>query len=410
MTSEERKRIRVLQFVECWLPQTETWLYNHVAALPEWVSSTVVCQWTQNLTQFPRERLLSLEKPPQPIRFSQRILRKLDLWDDRKRHLPMLERVFRDRKPEILHSHFGHFGWFNSRLARKYRVRHIVSFYGLDVAYLPAGDARWFTRYRRMSERVDLVLCEGPHMARCIADLGIEPKKIKVFRLGIDLSRIPFVLRRKNSAGKLRFLIAGSFREKKGIPYAFEALGRFHTAHPDIEVTIIGDTGGSDREQREKQKILEQVQRWGLAGKMRFLGYQPHEVLIREFYQHDIFLSPSVTSSDGDTEGGAPVTIIEAAASGMPVVSTQHCDIPFVLSDKNGPYLVLERDARALERAIDKLTQLEDWGEIVLANRKLIEDELDVSKQARKLAEIYQLVANPSPAKEQGSARAAAQF
>ena len=102
-----------------------------------------------------------------------------------------------------------------------------------------------------------------------------------------------------------------------------------------------------------------------------------------------MFISPSVTSSDGDTEGGAPVTVIEAAASGMPVISTLHCDIPFVLSDENRSYLVPERDAAGLCQVMDRLLQCEDWAPIVSANRHLVEQELDVRRQTLRLANLY---------------------
>ncbi len=61
------------------------------------------------------------------------------------------------------------------------------------------------------------------------------------------------------------------------------------------------------------------------------MGYQPHSTLFAEAYRHHIFLSPSVTASTGDTEGGAPVSLIEMAATGMLIVSTTHCDIPEVI-------------------------------------------------------------------------------
>jgi colanic acid/amylovoran biosynthesis glycosyltransferase len=384
------RRLRVVHFIECWLPQTEIWLLKHLQALPQDVESIVVCQWTQNLDQFPVGELSSLDQPPVTPNLGKRILRRLGMWDERKRHLHLLEQVIQDRKPDILHSHFGHYGWINSEIARQHGLSHVVSYYGFDVGYLPRGDRRWYSRYSQMSDLVDRVLCEGPHMAQCIAGLGVDTKKIRVLRLGVDLQRIPFVPRVNTiNYGKLRFLIAGSFREKKGIPYALEALGLFHKSFPDIEITVVGDAGGSDREQREKRMILDQVQLSALSDKTRFLGYQSHERLLQEFYTHQIFLSPSVTAFDGDTEGGAPVTIIEAAASGMPVVSTTHCDIPFVLAEANRPYLAPERDVSALSRAIGALVALRDWEPIVTANRLLIEKELDVRTQGRRLGEIY---------------------
>jgi colanic acid/amylovoran biosynthesis glycosyltransferase len=394
----EQDKLKVLHFVESWLPKTQTWLFNHVTLLPEAVESHVVCRWTENLAHFPAKHLHSLNAPLRATGPFQRVLRRLGLWSDEDVHLPMLEQVIRAEQPSILHSHFGNCGWINACLARKYDLRHIVSFYGLDLSYLPEVDPRWRSRYRQMSDLVDRVLCEGPHMARCIAALGVDPAKIEVFRLGIDTTRIPFVPRQNPRNRTKRFLIAGSFREKKGIPFALEALGLFARVCPDLEITVIGDSTGSAREEREKQKILDVVERNGLRARLRFLGYQPHEVLIREFYEHDVFLSPSVTAADGDTEGGAPVTIIEAAASGMPVVSTTHCDIPFVLSDRNTPYLVAERDAAALSTAIQSLLNDQNWKPLLVANRKLIEQELSLNRQAEKLADIYRaLLGNAVP-------------
>jgi colanic acid/amylovoran biosynthesis glycosyltransferase len=390
------RRLRVIHFIGCWLPQTEIWLFKHLRALPQDVESSVVCQSTENLDQFPVRDLSSLDPPPATPNLGKRILRRLGMWDESKTHLRLLEQVIKDRKPDILHSHFGHYGWINSKTARQYGLRHVVSYYGFDVGYLPRKNHRWYSRYRQMSDLVDRVLCEGPHMAQCIAGLGVDTKKIQVFRLGVDLERIPFMPRvNPINDGKLHFLIAGSFREKKGIPYALEALGLFHKSFPDIEITVVGDAGSSDRDQREKRKILDQLQLSGLSDKTRFLGFQSHERLLQEFYSHQIFLSPSVTAFDGDTEGGAPVTIIEAAASGMPVVSTTHCDIPFVLAEANRPYLVPERDVSALSRAIGALVALKDWEPIVAANRQLIEKELDVRTQGRRLGEIYRGLTSP---------------
>jgi colanic acid/amylovoran biosynthesis glycosyltransferase len=392
------ERIKVIRYTPCWLPQTMTWVYTHTQFLPEEFESFVVCKWSENQDQFRVKNLASLERPPKPPTVFERILRRLGVSNDDNATLALLEEVIQKVKPNILHSHFGNCGWANSKIAQKYNVRQVVSFHGLDLSYLPRVDSRWMSRYREMSDRVDLVLCEGPHMAGCIADLGVDPAKIKLFRLGIDLDRIPFVPRTNRNGDAKRFLIAGSFREKKGIPYALEALGILSEAHPDIEITVIGDSLGSEREEAEKRKILGVTERYGLHSRTRFLGYQPYDTVIREFYRHDVFVSPSVTSSDGDTEGGAPVTIIEAAASGMPVISTHHCDIPFVLSEENKIYLASERDATGLACAIERLLQCKQWNPILLANRQLVEQELDVRRQTEKLASIYRELSAPSKA------------
>lgn len=382
-------KIKVLQAVECWLPQTMTWLYNHFRYLAPDIESLVVAQWTQNLDQFPVDHLSSLERRPQAPGLTKRFARSIGAWDENREQLALLQQVIGRSAPSILHSHFGQCGWANAGVARRQGVPHVVSCYGLDISYLPHIDRRWLSRYRRMSDQVDAVLCEGPHMARSIAAAGVDPAKIRVFRLGIDLDRIPFVPRKNLLGAPKRFLIAGSFREKKGIPYALEALGLLSEDCPDIAITVVGDSSGSARDEAEKRKIMELTDQYGLRDRTRFLGYQHYDVLLREFYRHDVFISPSVTAKDGDTEGGAPVTLIEAAASGMPVISTLHCDVPFVLASENQPYLAPERDAAALVHAVHRLLRLADWNPIVSANRCLIESELDVRQQAQKLSQLY---------------------
>ena len=130
-------------------------------------------------------------------------------------------------------------------------------------------------------------------------------------------------------------LIAASFREKKGIPLALEALGRIRD-HVPLEVTIIGDSGSTAEGVQEKARIMQGIQKHNLTSSVRLLGFQPHRRLLEEAYKHHIFVSPSLTTSNGDCEGGAPVGMIEMAASGMPVVSTRHCDIPEVFGSDRG--------------------------------------------------------------------------
>ena len=75
----------------------------------------------------------------------------------------------------------------------------------------------------------------------------------------------------------------------------------------------------------------------------------------------DILLAPSITDANGDTEGGAPVSIVEALIAGVPVVGTNHCDIPNVVTHGETGLLCEERDVEALA---DNLAQLADNGKL----------------------------------------------
>lgn len=381
--------LRVIQSVQRWLPQTETWLYTQVTNLPPSVESHVACEHVANLDQFPYPRLHCLMDYPRWRNVSDRALRRLRV----RNHLWYLYDVARRNRARVLHSHFGFVGWRDLGVAARLKLAHVVTFYGVDVRYYPQQDARWHRRYRDMFARVDAVLCEGPFMGSSITALGCPENKMRVHHLGIDLSRFPYRPLAWNPGTPLRVLVSGSFREKKGFPYAIEALGRLSARVP-VEITIIGDASGEPRTLREKAAIQEAVQRSGLAACTRFLGYQPHRVVMEEALRHHVFLSPSVTSADGDTEGGAPVSIIEMCASGLLVVSTTHCDIPGVVLHGRTGLLAPERDVDALVAHLEWLVENPGaWQAMRDAGRAHMEAEFDAVRQGERLAAIYHDVA-----------------
>jgi colanic acid/amylovoran biosynthesis glycosyltransferase len=128
----------------------------------------------------------------------------------------------------------------------------------------------------------------------------------------------------------------------------------------------------------------------GLSSVTRLMGYQPPEVLREEAYRHHIFLSPSRSSADGDTEGGAPVSLIEMAATGMPIVSTRHADIPTVVRSGESALLAEEGNVEELSECLFRLaTHPEDWERMGAAGRLHVEQECNALVQGRKLARLY---------------------
>ena len=378
-------RLAVLHSCPVWLPQTQTWLYNQVRALPGDIESHVACLRRENTDQFPCDRVYAMCGRSMLAYRGEALLRRLD-W-------PLqpywLTQIARRCHAGLVHSHFGNTGWLNLGAARRLRVPHVVTFYGLDVDYLPKQDARWHERYREMFAGIDAVLCEGPHMASRILAHGCPQSKVHVHHLGVAVGAIPFRPRERRAAEPLRVLIAGAFREKKGIPYALQALGELQLDGA-LEITIIGDADAEPRSREEKRRILEMIERYQLAPKVRMLGFQPHARLLEEAYRHHVFLSPSVHAEDGDSEGGAPVSIIEMAASGMPVVSTTHCDIPEVIADRRSGLLAPEKDVAGLaERLAWLAAHPEEWERLVSAARQHVEKEFDMAAQALRLATIY---------------------
>ncbi len=386
MGQMDKKKIKVIHSHPVWQEQTQTWMYNLVRYLPETVESHIVCEKKKNVEQFLVPNIHALSDLPKWRSYLDKGLRKFKI----RRHLQFLVDVAKRENATILHSHFGHIGWENLDAAKLAGLKHIVSFYGWEMTSLPQNDPRWHKRYEEMFDKVDLVLaCEGPYMAQCIVDLGCPPEKVKVHRLSVISGEIVFKPREWHPGEPLKVLIAASFREKKGIPYALEALGQFQDK-VDLEVTIIGDANSEPRSQQEKQKILAIIEKYKLQDKVRMLGYQPHTVLFEEAYKHHIFLSPSVNASDGDTEAGIPYSLVDMAATGMPIVSTKNCDIPALILNGVRGLLAEERDVPGLVTHLQWLVDHpEKWYDMVVAGRNHVAGEYDAYIQGERLAEIY---------------------
>lgn len=370
---------------QVWLEPTQTWLYNQITHLPPHVCSHVLCERIENLDLFPFPRIHSFERELGATRLWDRTARSMRM----RRHLGFFERTVRKVRPSILHSHFGPTAWALLDVAQRAQCPHVVSFYGLDVNFLPQNG--WCDAYQELFAEIDLVLCEGPHMARCIASLGCSDAKIRVHHLGVPVRAIEFRPRRwsAQSGEPLRVLMAASFREKKGIPVGIEALGLL-SRDVEVRATIIGGASDSDQSRAEERRIHETIERTGMRGRVRLPGFQPPDVLMREALEHHIFLAPSLTAAHGDTEGGAPITLIEMAASGMPIVSTTHCDIPEVIEDGVSGLLAPERDAEALAAQLRRLIANPDaWGAMLEAGRVHMEAAFDAQAQGAQLANHY---------------------
>jgi colanic acid/amylovoran biosynthesis glycosyltransferase len=348
--------------------------------LPGWVTSHVVCDRLSESELFPVSHLSALSSCGR-VRFVwDKGLRRLGL----RRHSGFLLECTR-RGADVLHSHFGPTGWADTPVARRAGVKHVVTFYGYDAHRLPREDRRWLKRYAELFESVDRVLCEGPYLAQTVVGLGCPIEKVHVHHLGVRVGRLPY-LPRTYDAGPLRVLIASSFREKKGIPYAVEALGRLARDVP-LEVTVVGDTDGTPEGDREAAHIRRTVERYKLDRSVHFRGFLTHDELVQEAYRNHVCLAPSIEAADGDSEGGAPVTLALFAATGLPVVSTRHCDIPDLLAD--GAHLLAEEhDVDGLVVRLRWLLE-NHWDDFLGRLRRRMEEEYDSEQQGLRLAAHY---------------------
>ena len=366
----------VLHLINTYLFITGSWVYNQLVMMKRY-KPVVFSQIVKNLQVFPFKPVFAMQNAGGLISLSDEILRKLTT---QRPWLGQLRRM-RGFKPVLLHAHFGDEAYRNLNLKRRLNIPLVTTFYGYDVSYL-VRSAVWRQRYKRLFAEGDLFFAEGPFLREMLIALGCPPEKVVVHRLGIDIESLPFRERARPHERPIQLMMAASCKEKKGIIYAIKALALSQYAS-HLRLTVIGDG-------ELRQSLEEQAHQLGVVDRVTFTGYLAYPDYLKTLVSADIFLSPSVTAIDGDSEGGAPVSLLEAQALGIPVLATYHADIPNVVAP-NSAFLVPERNPEALAEAIDRLAQSPDvcWKHMSCSGRQFVKDNHNLAIQIEALQDYY---------------------
>ncbi|MFQ5845266.1 MAG: glycosyltransferase family 4 protein, partial [Planctomycetota bacterium] len=201
---------------------------------------------------------------------------------------------------------------------------------------------------------------------------------------GVDLERFSPAPPERAAPRPGRLVSVTRLKEKKGFPYLLEALARLKARGLDVTLEIYGD---GDR----REAIEARVAQLGLQDRVRLMGAVPHDRIPGVLAGTGLFVLPSVVLPDQDRDG-IPNSILEALASGVPVVSTSISGIPEAVRHEQTGLLVPERDAAALAEAIERL--MSDGrlrARCARQGRRLVEASFSVEASGRALAELLRL-------------------
>jgi len=340
----------VVHLVERYLSYSETWIHRQIRWLPHDAVSLVAERLElPGPSAFPvRSMLVLAQAYPRAVRFAAL------LSPSGRAGAALAVPFIRRQRPHVLHAHFGYTAWRWAAVSRRLGVPLVASFYGRDLAAWLRRRPKWRSRYGRLFATGTRFLCEGPAMAAALADLGCPRDKIGIQRLGVDVAGIDAAPRRLRPGEPLEVLAAARFVEKKGLPDAIAAAA---LAARDVELrlTVAGGPVDSAASRAETARIEAAAAASGLGDRLRFVGVLTPADLTALAYRSHLFIQPSRTAADGDTEGGAPVALIDLAATGLPAVATLHADIPDVVSDGVGGLLSPEGDVKALAANVVRL-------------------------------------------------------
>jgi len=168
-------------------------------------------------------------------------------------------------------------------------------------------------------------------------------RKVKVVHCGVNPGY--FMPRRvARDDGRYRLVCVASLEEVKGHRFLIEACRQLVAQGLDLQCDLVGE--GPMREAVETQ-----IREAGLEGRVRLVGAQPRPEVMNILSHADVAVLASHPTRDGKREG-IPVALMEAMATGLPVVSTRISGIPELVESGVSGLLVPSGDARALAEAI----------------------------------------------------------
>ncbi|HHT0496714.1 TPA: glycosyltransferase [Raoultella planticola] len=211
-----------------------------------------------------------------------------------------------------------------------------------------------------------------------LIELGCSPGKISVIRMGIKIEDFTF-LERNFSESQLKIVSVCRLIEKKGISYAINACRQLKDAGINFCYKIVGYGDLIDELQSE-------INKYELDDVVKIVGFQPQEVVRDILLDSHIFLLPSVTAVNGDMEG-IPVALMEAMATGLPVISTYHSGIPELITNSKTGWLCPERDSASIAKALYEVIRTKEIIPDIIHNARLqIEENFNQDVEYKKMA------------------------
>ncbi len=221
----------------------------------------------------------------------------------------------------------------------------VVHFHGFDAYRQPIIE-RYGDRYREMFAYASAIVVVSRDMYARLLALGAPEEKLHFNPCGVDLHDFRGAAPAKAPP---HFLAVGRFVDKKAPYLLLHAFARAYAQCPNIRLTMVGD-GVLLPACKEIVRLLK------IDARVDFPGVRPpREIaarmrLVRGMIQH------SITASDGDSEG-TPVSVMEAGASGLPVIATRHGGIVDAVIDGKTGILVAEGDVDGMAEAIVELAE-----------------------------------------------------
>jgi len=261
------------------------------------------------------------------------------------------------------------------------KIPFIVHFHGYD-AYKHEIVERYGSRYKQMFQKTSGIIAVSKDMVQQLASLEAPKEKIWWIPSGANTSLFTKAMPEKSDP---IFVSVGRFVEKKAPYLTLLAFKKVHDQYSQAKLVFAGDG--------PLLEICKEMSRaFHLEASVTFLGAVTHAKVAEIMRMARAFVLHCIRPANGDCEG-TPNVIIEASASALPVVSTQHAGIKDVVVHEETGFLVEERDIDSMATHMMTLLEQPDLAATLgRAGRKRIVENFTIEKSVERVFQLIEKV------------------
>jgi colanic acid/amylovoran biosynthesis glycosyltransferase len=321
-------------------------------------------------------RILSLRDPADELRHE--IIERAGLAKRTSYDRPAFAQVLRDFRPQVLHAHFAREATAAAReLAAELGVPFTFTVHGYDIYRRPPSD------FSERAEAAAALVTVSQTNARYIAvTFGVPAERVHVIPCGVDTECFRPGTARPNPP---RIVCVARLAPVKNLGLLLEACAHLRDRDVSFRCVLVGD--GPCR-----GELHDARERLGLEREVWFTGPAEQACVVAWWQQAAV----AVLTSHSE---GMPVSLMEAAACGVPVVATAVGGVPELVEHGVTGLLTPAGDARALAAAVERLLRDPRLAAGMGAEaRRQAERRLSIARQVDQLLALWRAQVHPEAA------------